>query len=228
MWNTKDIYLNKVVRTTHSLRRVGLRCENLVLLPRFVLYGGLYLSPDKENYNKTKHGKVRYICMCQLNKVNEKRCALTLSQSFWTFSLAALASEHPPHIIGGIFAASWTESITIAAKTTPQRRCALGVRKLYIYTPWVTWHSVLEDTINVRGVCFNWVINHLEYLEYNGKSNRIEDTFILKLTTLSNKKLNFLANTCFYQKWSDPSQYAGFGACDPWLEITGIKLSHRR
>lgn len=69
------------------------------------------------------------------------------------------------------------------------------------------------------------MINQSEYLEYNGKSNEIEDTFILHLTTLSNRKFNVLANTCFCQKWSDPSQWAGFGACDLGLEI---KLSHRR
>lgn len=100
------MYLNKVVHTTHNLWRVGLRYENLVHFPRLVLHGGLYLI-SKQRKNKTsKRNTEEFICICAANKVNQTPSALTLSHSFRIFSSAALASWHPPHIIGGIFESS--------------------------------------------------------------------------------------------------------------------------
>lgn len=58
--NQRGLYLDKVVLSTHNLRRVDFRSENFVLLPRFVLYGGLYLISRQKEWTRRNMGA--FIC----------------------------------------------------------------------------------------------------------------------------------------------------------------------
>lgn len=211
------MYLNKVVPTTHNLWRVGLRYENLVHFPRLVLHGGLYLI-SKQRKNKTsKRNTEEFICICAANKVNQTPSALTFSHSFWIFSSAALASEHPPHIIGGIFEYSDPEKRKeMTAKLCSGRskyirdgesRDALfwkipfisrGFISLAYLTKWDMWNIIVIVNQSKILICLNSLVQ-------------------------PKKK----ANKCSPDRCEVDSSIGWVWACDPWLKITGNKLSHR-
>lgn len=161
-WNHKgneNIYLNKVVRTTHKLRRVGLRYENIVIFPRFLLDGGLNLI-----FIQIKLKQVLimewFLFMCELWGKTKLTQTLTICTHGLAFLLNLFISGPslgtPSTHLRWHFCSVGNFWFCKRAKTTPPLGCAF---EKYMRCLGVTWRPVLEGTITIKGVCFTYVRN---------------------------------------------------------------------